>query len=82
MHANNLIFCRKMMGKAAEMQISVGFLDLDLFTSTNSSQHSCQVGKAISNARNNDYVVGAYCTTHWVIVIIYKVQRALVSRFC
>jgi hypothetical protein len=31
MHANNLIFCRKMMEKAVEMQISVGFLDLDLF---------------------------------------------------
>jgi hypothetical protein len=27
MHANNLIFCRKMMDKAAEKQISVGFLD-------------------------------------------------------
>jgi hypothetical protein len=29
-----------------------------------------QVGKAISNAMNNDYVVGAYYTGHWVIVII------------
>jgi hypothetical protein len=47
MHANNLIFCRKMMDKAAEMQINVGFLDLDLFTSTNISQCSQQVGKAI-----------------------------------
>jgi hypothetical protein len=28
-----------MMDKAAEMQISVGFLDPDLFTSTNISQH-------------------------------------------
>jgi hypothetical protein len=27
-------FCRKMMDKAAEKQISVGFLDPDLFTST------------------------------------------------
>jgi hypothetical protein len=53
-----------MMDKAVEMQISVGFLDLDLFTSTNISQHSNQVGKAISNAMNNDYVVGAYCTIH------------------
>jgi hypothetical protein len=70
MHANNLIFCRKMMDKAAEMQISVGFLDPDLFTSTNISQRSHQVGKAISNAMNNDYVVGAYCTSHSVTVII------------
>ena len=70
MHANNLIFCRKMMDKAAEMQISVGFLDPDLFTSTNISQHSRLVTKAISNAMNNDYVVGTYCTIHWVTVII------------
>jgi hypothetical protein len=40
-------FFRKMMEKAAEMQISVGFLDPGLFTSTNISQHSHQVGKAI-----------------------------------
>jgi hypothetical protein len=54
-----------MMDKAAEMQISVGFLDSDLFTSTNSSHRSHQVCKAISNAMmNNDYVVGAYCTNH------------------
>jgi hypothetical protein len=53
-----------MMDKAAEKRISVGFLDLDLFTSTNISQHSQQVGKAISNAMmNNYYVVGAYCTS-------------------
>jgi hypothetical protein len=52
------------MDKAVEMQISVGFLDPDLFTSTTISQHSRQVGKAISNAMNNDYVVGAYCTSH------------------
>jgi hypothetical protein len=70
MHANNMIFCRKMMDKVAEMQISVGFLDLDLFTSTNISQHSEQVGIAISNAMNNDYVVGAYCTSHWVTMIV------------
>ena len=70
MHANNLIFCRKMMDKAAEMQISVGFLDPDFITSTNISQHSGLVTKAISNAMNNDYVVGAYCTSHWVTVII------------
>jgi hypothetical protein len=32
---------------------------------------SQQVGKAISNAMMNYYyVVGAYCTSHWVIVII------------
>jgi hypothetical protein len=60
-----------MMDKAAEKQSSVGFLDPDLFTSTNISQHSQQVGKAISNAMmNNYYVVGAYCTSHWVTVII------------
>jgi hypothetical protein len=53
-----------MMDKAAEMWISVRFLDLDLFTSTNISQRSQQVGKAISNAMNNDYVVGAYYTSH------------------
>jgi hypothetical protein len=58
------------MVKAAEMQISVGFLDPDLFTSTNISQRSHQVGTTISNVMNNDYVVGAYCTSHWVIVII------------
>jgi hypothetical protein len=70
MHANNLIFCRKMMDKAPEMQFSVGFLDPYLFTSTNISQHSRLVCKAISNAMNNGYVVGAYCTSHWVTVII------------
>jgi hypothetical protein len=59
-----------MMDKVAEMQIIVGFLDPDLFTSTNNFQHSQQVGKAISNAMNNDYVVGAYCSSHWVTVII------------
>jgi hypothetical protein len=60
-----------MVDKAAEKQISVGFLDPDLFTSTNISQRSQQVGKAISNAMmNNYYVVGAYCTSHWVTVII------------
>jgi hypothetical protein len=60
-----------MMDKAAGMQISIGFLDPNLFTSTNISHHSQQVGKAISNAMmNNDYVVGAYCTSRWVIVNI------------
>jgi hypothetical protein len=58
------------MDKAAELQISVGFLDPDLFTSTNISQRSHQVDKAISNAMNNDYVVGAYCTSHYVTVIM------------
>jgi hypothetical protein len=59
-----------MMDETTEMQISVGFLDPDLFTSANISQRSQQVGKAISNAMNNDYVVGAYYTSHWVTVII------------
>ena len=58
------------MDKAAEMQTSVGFSDPDIFTSTNISQHSGLVVKAIGNAMNNDYVVGAYCTSHWVTVII------------
>jgi hypothetical protein len=53
-----------MMDKAAEMRINVGVLDPNLFTSTNISQHSRLVGKAISNAMNKDYVVGAYCTSH------------------
>jgi hypothetical protein len=53
------------MHKVAEMHIRVGFLDPDLFTSTNISQHSRLVTKAISNnAMNNDYVVGAYYTSH------------------
>jgi hypothetical protein len=43
-----------MMDKVVEMQISVGFLDPDLFTSTNISQHSLLVAKAISNVMNND----------------------------
>jgi hypothetical protein len=59
-----------MMDKAAEMQICVEFLDPDLFTSTNISQHSILVTKVISNAMNNEYVVGAYCTRHWVTVNI------------
>jgi hypothetical protein len=60
-----------MIDKEAGMQISVGFLDPDLFTSTNISQCSQQVGKEISNSMmNNYYVVGAYCTSHWVTVII------------
>jgi hypothetical protein len=59
------------MDKVAGMHISVGFLDPDFFTSTNISQRSQQVGKAISNVMmNNYYVVGAYCTSHWVTVII------------
>jgi hypothetical protein len=61
-----------MMDKAAEKQISVGLLDPDLFTSTNISQCSQQVGKVISNAMmNNYYVVGAYCTSRWVTMIIF-----------
>jgi Ulp1 family protease len=62
-----------MMDKAAGMQISVGFLDPDLFTSTNISQRYQQVRKAISNVMmNNYYVLGAYCTSHWVTVIICR----------
>jgi hypothetical protein len=53
-----------MLDKVANMQISVGFLDLYLFTSINISQRSQQVGKGISNAMNNDYMVGAYFTSH------------------
>jgi hypothetical protein len=45
-------------------QISVGFLDPNIFTSTNISQNSGLVVKAIANAMNNDYVVGAYYTGH------------------
>jgi hypothetical protein len=60
-----------MIDKSAEKQISVGFLDPYLFSSTNISQRSQQVGKAISKSMtNNYYVVGAYCTSHWVTVII------------
>jgi hypothetical protein len=59
------------MDKAVEKHISFGFLNPDLFTSRNISQRFQQVGKAISNAMmNNYYMVGAYCTSHWVIVII------------
>jgi hypothetical protein len=59
-----------MVGKAMEMHISVGFLDPDIFTSTNISQHSGLIVKAIANAMNNDSVVGAYYTGHWVTLII------------
>jgi hypothetical protein len=42
-----------------------------LFTSTNISQCSQQVGKAISNWMMNNYsVVGAYYTSHWATMII------------
>ena len=58
------------MDKAAKMQIIIGFLDLGFITSTNISQHSGLVTKAIANAMNNDYVVGAYYTGHWVTLII------------
>jgi transketolase C-terminal domain/subunit len=81
MYANNLNFCGKMLDNAAEKQISVVVLDPDLFTSTNISQYSQQVGKAISNAMmNNCYVVGFYCTSQ--SSHLYEVQRGLVSRFC
>jgi hypothetical protein len=59
-----------MMDKAAEMQISVGFLDPGFIIFINISQHSSLVTKAIANAMNNDYVVGAYYTSHWVTMII------------
>jgi ribonucleotide monophosphatase NagD (HAD superfamily) len=52
------------------MQISVGFSDPDMFTCTNISQHPRLVAKAISNTMDNDYEEVAYCTSHWVIVII------------
>jgi hypothetical protein len=48
-----------MVDKVAEMQISVGFLDPNFCTSTNISQRSGLVTNAISNAMNNDYMVGA-----------------------
>jgi hypothetical protein len=51
------------------MQISVGFLDPGFITSKNISQYSGLVTKAITNAMNNDYVVGAYYTSHLVTVI-------------
>jgi hypothetical protein len=69
MHANSLIFGRKMVDEAADMHINVGFLDIHIFTSTNISQHSGLVLKAIANAMNNDYVVGAYYTSHLVTLI-------------
>jgi hypothetical protein len=59
-----------MMDKAAEMQISIGFLDPGFISSINISQHSGPVTKAIANVMNNDYMVGAYYTSHWVTVII------------
>jgi hypothetical protein len=55
-----------MMDKAADMQINVGVLDPDFFTSTNNSQHSGLVIKEIASSMHNDYVVGAYYTGHWV----------------
>jgi hypothetical protein len=53
-----------MMDNAVEMQISAWFLDPGFITSTNISQHSGLVTKDIANAMNNDYVVGAYYTSH------------------
>jgi hypothetical protein len=60
-----------MMNQAAEIQISVGFLDPDIFTSTNISQHSALVVKAIPNAMNKEYVFCTYYTGHCVTLIIY-----------
>jgi hypothetical protein len=59
-----------MMDKAAEMQISVGVLDLDFFYFNKYFSAFSASWQSISNAMNNDYVVGAYCTSHWVTVII------------
>jgi hypothetical protein len=53
-----------MMDKAAEMQISVWFSNQHIFTSTNISQDSALVVKAIENAMKKDYVVGACNTGH------------------
>jgi hypothetical protein len=65
------------MDNAAEIQISVGFLDPSFITPTNISQHSSLVTKAISNAMNNDYLVGAYYTSHWITVIIFMKFRGV-----
>jgi hypothetical protein len=59
-----------MMDNAVEMRISVGFLDPGFITSKNISQHFGLVTKAIANAVNNNYVLGAYYTSHWVTMII------------
>jgi hypothetical protein len=71
------------MDKAAEMQISVEFLDPDLFTSTNIFQHSRQVSKAISKCSEQRLRGG--CLLHSPLGNsdhLYEVQRGLVSRFC
>jgi hypothetical protein len=59
-----------MMDKVVEMQISVGFLDPHIFTSTNISRQSALLVQAMGKAMKNDYVVGAYNTSHWVTLII------------
>jgi hypothetical protein len=64
-----------MMDKAVEKQISVGFLDPYLFTSTNISQRSEQVGKAISNAMMNNYYV-VVNTKNW-----YRKETDLWAEF-
>ena len=71
MHANIWIFCRKMKDKAAEMKISVGFLDPQVLTTTKIDKESTLVIQALRNAMTNDYVVGAFCTGgHYVTLII------------
>jgi hypothetical protein len=52
-----------MMNKEVEKQISVGFLDPDLFTSKNISQCSQQVGKAISKC-NDEQLLRGGCLLH------------------
>ena len=59
------------MDKAAELKISVGFLDPQLLTTTKIEKQSTLVTKALTNAMTNDYVVGAFCTGgHYVTLII------------
>jgi hypothetical protein len=48
------------MDKTAEMWINVGFLDPDLFTSTNISQHS----RLTSNLKCNEQRLRGWCLLH------------------
>ena len=59
------------MDKAAEMKISVGFLDPQVLTTTKIHKESNLVIQALRNAMTNDYVVGAFGTGgHYVTLII------------
>ena len=59
------------MDKAAEMKISVGFLDPQVLTTTKIDKEATLVIQALRNAMTNDYVVGAFCTGgHCVTLII------------